>query len=285
MVRLEKVRHLALDLDGTLLDADKQVPEVNAAAIKGLQARFSWRIWLVSARMPPSILKYRDQLPGLAGDLAGMVAFNGAWWSNFRAGTSGMTALDRKTASLIWARALSRQDLFGAWYSGQDWQASNDGAWLERELWSNGIPPALISTEIPVFGTPPLKLMFRGPVRSLNWLKCEIAPIAAIATTSNRPNILEITSRGVSKAAGLMAALGRTREPESRTPPFNLPDVLAVGDGENDVDLLRAAGIAVAMKNAARSCLEIADLIAGHHDRDGLRPLAKALLRQVSPRG
>ncbi|MGN0306045.1 MAG: HAD hydrolase family protein, partial [Lachnospiraceae bacterium] len=42
------------------------------------------------------------------------------------------------------------------------------------------------------------------------------------------------------------------------------------GDGENDMDMLRFAGIGVAMGNAAPQVKEAADYITAHIDEDGL---------------
>lgn len=75
---------------------------------------------------------------------------------------------------------------------------------------------------------------------------------------------------GVSKARGvelLAADLG-----------FTLADVVAVGDGDNDLPLLEAAGIGVAMGNAPEHVRERADAVVSGHDEDGV---AEAIERFV----
>lgn len=49
-----------------------------------------------------------------------------------------------------------------------------------------------------------------------------------------------------------------------------LEDVLAIGDGENDVELLQTAGIGVAMQNAAPATQAVADYITADNDSDGV---------------
>lgn len=78
---------------------------------------------------------------------------------------------------------------------------------------------------------------------------------------------------GVSKASGvakLAADLGLT-----------LADVVAVGDGDNDLPLLEAAGLGVAMGNAPEHVQARADVVVRGHDEDGV---AEAIERFVLAR-
>lgn len=58
---------------------------------------------------------------------------------------------------------------------------------------------------------------------------------------------------------------------------------MALGDGENDVEMLRLCGLGVAMGNAGPPALAAADAITAANDADGV---AAAIHRYVlSPRG
>lgn len=47
-------------------------------------------------------------------------------------------------------------------------------------------------------------------------------------------------------------------------------EVVAIGDGPNDIEMLRHVGIGVAMGNASEKVKASADIVTGHHENDGL---------------
>ncbi|AND40698.1 MULTISPECIES: Cof-type HAD-IIB family hydrolase [Cytobacillus] len=47
-------------------------------------------------------------------------------------------------------------------------------------------------------------------------------------------------------------------------------EVAAIGDGPNDIEMLRHAGTGVAMGNAGKLVKDAADFVTGHHENDGL---------------
>lgn len=84
----------------------------------------------------------------------------------------------------------------------------------------------------------------------------------------SQPGYLELMNSSVSKSAGLkMAAeyLGIRRE-----------EIIALGDSDNDIDMLEWAGLGVAMANAADTVKSYAAAVTDSNDRDGV---AAALLR------
>ena len=57
-----------------------------------------------------------------------------------------------------------------------------------------------------------------------------------------------------------------------------MEEVMAIGDGSNDIPLLEAAGLAVAMGNARDELKEIADYITLPVDRCGLGAAVRLFL-------
>ncbi|WP_234989278.1 HAD family hydrolase [Demequina sp. NBRC 110052] len=81
---------------------------------------------------------------------------------------------------------------------------------------------------------------------------------------------LDLTPAGVSKASAL----------ESLRRQLGVyPDhTVAVGDGYNDVDMLRWAGTSAAMGNAPDAVREVAQQVLGSVDEDGVLPLLESLI-------
>jgi len=72
---------------------------------------------------------------------------------------------------------------------------------------------------------------------------------------------LDLSPVGVSKASGLQYVADRLG--------VDVADVLAIGDGRNDVEMLRWAGRGVAMGQAVQEVIDAADDVTGTVDEDG----------------
>lgn len=84
----------------------------------------------------------------------------------------------------------------------------------------------------------------------------------AEATHSSYSGLVEISASGVTKAAGLAWYCARLG--------IDARDVLAFGDMPNDVPMLTWAGRGVAVANAHRAVLEIADEVTAANSADGV---------------
>ena len=81
---------------------------------------------------------------------------------------------------------------------------------------------------------------------------------------------IEINAAGVNKGKGLIALgkmLGIERE-----------EIMAIGDGDNDIEMITEAGVGVAMGNAEEAVKCNADYVTGTNDEDGA---ARAIVKYV----
>ena len=85
--------------------------------------------------------------------------------------------------------------------------------------------------------------------------------------TKSEPNYLEVLGAGVSK--------GRALERVSDYTGIPLTKVMAFGDNPNDLDMIRTAGLGVAMGNAHPEVKKAADLITDTNDNDGVAKVIK----------
>lgn len=74
---------------------------------------------------------------------------------------------------------------------------------------------------------------------------------------------IEISPLGVSKAMGLKKLCKHLEIP--------IEESIAVGDADNDMEILKAAGLSVAMENAAPYVKELCDVIVADNDHDGCK--------------
>ena len=85
------------------------------------------------------------------------------------------------------------------------------------------------------------------------------------------PNDIEVMPLGVDKGTGLSALAAYLK----LTPA----EVMAVGDGENDLAMLRYAGLSVAMGNACDAVKKTARVVTESNDEDGLAKAVERVLR------
>lgn len=93
----------------------------------------------------------------------------------------------------------------------------------------------------------------------------DVAPDVYI--TSSVRQLIEISDKNAGKHSGLQYV--------TKLLGIEAKAVAAFGDGDNDIDMLRYAGIGCAVLNASDNCKASADRIIGHHNEDAV---AKAIL-------
>lgn len=89
--------------------------------------------------------------------------------------------------------------------------------------------------------------------------------------TSSSENFVEFSAKSATKANAteyVCKLLGIDRQNTS-----------ACGNADNDVDMIRWAGLGAAVKNASSLCLECADLVVASNNDDGVAELVQHILR------
>lgn len=108
--------------------------------------------------------------------------------------------------------------------------------------------------------------MFFRDMDARKRMREELSKLPGILVSSSIPNNLEINAEGADKGGALLrlaARLGIARE-----------STMGFGDGENDLSMIRMAGIGVAMENGHESVKEAADYITKTNNEAGV---AKAI--------
>lgn len=100
----------------------------------------------------------------------------------------------------------------------------------------------------------------------------ELEQSKKVLVTSSMPGNLELNARGVTKGSGLaflQKHLHLKRE-----------EIMAFGDGENDLPMLLEAGTGVAMSNGTSYLKEKADIVAASNDEDGVADILERIMKK-----
>jgi Cof subfamily protein (haloacid dehalogenase superfamily) len=160
-------------------------------------------------------------------------------------------------------KSALEHDLSIGWYSGDDWYIPRWDAVLRRESVLTGVMP-IVEPDLAHFTRAPHKLLAIAGEPVL------LPQLSVLASTLppdckgqiSLANYLEITHQAVDKATALLS-LGQLL---SIAPT----EMVAIGDGENDIAMLRLVALGIAMGNASSTVQAAADWITDTNNRDGV---------------
>ncbi|MDR3961452.1 MAG: Cof-type HAD-IIB family hydrolase [Eggerthellaceae bacterium] len=254
---------LALDLDGTLTNAAKEItPRVKQAIRKATEKGVS--IVLASGRPIPGMAHVANELE--LDKIGGYVLSN-----------NGSKIVDWKSKEVVFEKTLPRdaveESCFAAHHFGvtalvydekelysEDPKASD----VEQGRYNNSAVANKVNNLESTITWDPNKMMVVGEpdklISTLDYLQNKLAGVASVFLSE--PYFIEIAPEGIKKDA----ALGVLAKHLNTT----LDHVMACGDGYNDIPMLECAGLAVAMDNAYPETKEYADWIAPSNEEDGV---------------
>lgn len=271
------IRLIATDMDGTLLgDRLDRIPPENVRALREA-ADAGITLALATGRLPDDAGFFALD----AGLPTHILALNGNAWLSEPFGEVRDTRLlnpedARKIRAMIEELSLE-YSLFGVHEAAfgqqpEDLQSAMLvlGTFLDRpggrtRVWADGryIEPLLDrASKFVVVGV--------GRADRLTRLRERVtAEVPGAEVTSSWADTLEIIPRNANKGVALTALARRLGIP--------MAEVMAVGDNDNDVSMLEAAGCAVAMANATSAAKRAAHWIAPDHRENGVAAAVRAL--------
>ncbi|MCD8083377.1 MAG: HAD family hydrolase [Clostridiales bacterium] len=257
-----EIRLAALDMDGTLLHDDSSISDHTLAVIARLIAK-GILVVPASGRNFESLPERLRTLPGIRYG----VCANGANIVELPGGKHLHDfPINPEDARAI-AAYLTQYPLFlyvfsnrGTWHSG-NWTELG----LNRIYPGFSFPPTLpgsletfLSCDPPVIDKmgifTPYETVFRE-------IEQNGSPVPSVTMLRAGQMTLEMNSIHATKEHGLRVLCRQLGIP--------LSQVLAIGDNQNDVTMLQAAGVSVAMGNSGEDVRAEADYIAGTNEEDG----------------
>lgn len=257
---------VASDVDGTLVDDAERISPRTHAALAAVRAAGGHFV-LATGRPPRAVDPIADQL-----DFAPLaVCANGAVL--YDTATSRVVSASLMSPELLAHVAeLVYEYLPGAGFAAERVAQGEHDAATPRFVASTGYQHAWLEPDTEsgedavVLSHPAVKLLVRQPGMTSDEMHARVAPhlqgIADVTYATNN-GLIEFHVPGVTKATGIrsaMAHLGLSEE--SRTAAF--------GDMPNDSEMLRWAGVGVAMANAHPLALDAANLVTATNLDDGV---------------
>ena len=264
-----KIRLVAIDLDGTLLNSAKEITAGTATIIRAAREVAHVRVVLATARPPRTVLPFYS----LLGLDTPMINYNGAL---VHEPASGRIILHRpmeaksarQVASIareMFPDVLVSAEILDNWYTDR----VEDSWRSETTRLSDSYTVAPMSQWL---NQPITRLHVLGRRQWLSDIRTEVRAQmpGQVAIGWSETAMLQIMHPSAGKRDALMAVAAEMG--------IEAAEVMAIGDNANDAGMLQWAGIGVAMENASPVARQVADYITDANDADGA---AKAIARLI----
>lgn len=257
------IKAIFLDLDGTLKTDEKIIAPRTQAVLMAAQKR-GIRLVLASARPAPGLHRERDALQ-LQDHGGVLMSYNGGRIADAATGKVLFeTAMDMENACLV-LRFLETLPVTPILDDGKDFYVTDAGGYkVDYECKNNGMTCHVVENLASFLHFAPVKILMSVVPSQLQAVQKTVAQIlpSGLTVVQTAPFYLEVIPTAVNKGQGLVdtcRALG-----------IHPSETVAFGDAENDIPMLRAAGVGVAMGNAADAVKAAADAVADTNNRDGI---------------
>ena len=262
---------IAMDLDGTLNNDQKTIDPPTRDALLAAQRR-GIRLLLASARPLPGLYRERDSLELRAHDGL-LMAYNGGLIVEASTGSvlsSTTMALEQAREVLRLLNALPVTPILDD--GKRFYVADRDGFMVQYECWNNRMECSEVPDLAGFLSFPPCKILMSVQPDEIVAVQRRIAAQLPEGLTAVRtaPFYLEVIPASINKGEGLRLACRATGIAPS--------EVVAFGDSENDMEMLRVAGIGVAMGNADEAVKAAADRVTLSNNENGIAAALRELL-------
>lgn len=261
-------RAIALDLDGTLTNHDKVVtPRTRQALLKAQEQGAI--IILASGRPTYGIVPVAECLE-LEKRGGYILSYNGGNIVNAKTGEKLFSQfLPDAVIPILYKYAKEKNHALLGYAGNEIITEMPDDQYVKEESRINKMNIRKVDNLLEALEPHPTKLLMTGDPTDMIKAEEELVEILGekMDIFRSAPFFLELVPKGIDKAQSLLRLLAKI----NLTPA----DLMAFGDGYNDLSMLKLAGVGVAMANAAPEVRADADYVTLSNEEDGV---AEALL-------
>ena len=262
---------IAMDLDGTLNNDQKVITEKTKAALMAAQNK-GVRLALASARPSPGLFKERDILR--LQDYKGiLMSYNGGRIVDAETGKVLFeTSMDLEETKQV-LRKLEELPVTPILDDGvQFYVADKNGYKVDYECKNNNMVCSEVGNLADFLEFAPIKILMSVQPEKLAEVQKQIADFLpeSLTVVQTAAFYLEVIPRIINKGQGIRdicKVLG-----------IEPAEVVSFGDAANDIPMLEAAGMGVAMGNAQEAVKQAADMVTLSNNEDGIAAALEKLL-------
>lgn len=262
---------IAMDLDGTLSNDQKVITEKTKQALMAAQEQ-GIRLALASARPSPGLFRERDVLD--------MQNHNGILMSY-----NGGRIVDAATGKVLFETSMDLEETKAVLRKLEDlpvtpilddgvqfYVTDRNGFKVDYECRNNNMICSEVGNLADFLTFAPIKILMSVDPAIIGDVQKQIAAIlpASLTVVQTAAFYLEVIPKVINKGQGIRdicGVLGITAE-----------EVISFGDAENDIPMLKAAGMGVAMGNASDAVKQAADMVTLSNNDDGIAYALEKLL-------
>jgi len=244
------IQLICSDIDGTLLNKERQLSDKTIASIKRLS---DIPFILISSRMPKAMIHLQQEL-GITN--LPMIAYNGGLIID-NGSVLDSTEIDMDITKSI-ANFCADTEIHLSLYHKDEWFVPAMDYWAKREENNTKVTP----TVNPILKTIKKwkseekgahKIMCMGDENEIDSLVSFIEKNfdKTIIGYRSKPTYLEISHKSISKKTAIKTVL------KVKYPSIKMENIMAFGDNYNDIEMLKNVGVGVAVKNAKLEVLKI----------------------------
>ncbi|WP_447408864.1 sugar-phosphatase [Weissella confusa] len=258
------IKLITIDIDDTLVNTAKQVTPRVKAALQEATAQ-GVKVVLTTGRPLPGVQEYLDELGLNHQDDQYAITYNGGVVQT----TNGEELGGKELAYSDYLRLREVADELGAYLQVETIDAAYTSAkeinyWASRENFLIKMPLIIKPVDEMDPNDHYVKFMFIGDEADIDsWRDALPADVKdAYYIVKSTPQHLEFMHKDATKGSGLLTLAAKLGIDQSET--------MALGDQQNDITMIEAAGLGVAMGNAVPEVKAVADVETTTQNTDGV---------------